>query len=67
MGTLKRKDLRPAREISDEAFLRAAAASATRAARRLERERLAEVADLEAARAERALARKRNQASPTPT
>ena len=43
MGTLRRKDLKPARKISDARFLAGAMASATKHQKRLERQRRAEL------------------------
>ena len=39
MSTMKRKDLKPRRPVSDQAFLAGAKASATKAATKLERDR----------------------------
>lgn len=47
MGIQRRKDLKPRKEISDEAFLRAAQASATRAAGRAAKERRREATEAE--------------------
>ena len=47
MSTMRRKDLKPARVISDERFLAGALASATKHQKRLERERRRELADEE--------------------
>lgn len=49
----RRRDLKPAKPVSDEALLRAAKGSATRAANRLERARRAEAAAAEARAIER--------------
>jgi hypothetical protein len=50
MSTMRRKDLKPAREISDARFLAGALASATKAQKQLERRRRAELVDLELGR-----------------
>ena len=55
MGTLRRKDLKPARKISDAAFLAGAQRSATRAANRAARRQAFDRAEAEAARQARAL------------
>ena len=47
MSTMRRKDLKPPRQLSDAAFLAGAAASATKAQPRLERERRREAAESE--------------------
>ena len=47
MGIVRRKDLKPARAVGDDAFMAAAAASATRYRNRLERARRAAAADAE--------------------
>ncbi len=54
----KRRDLKPAPKVSDEALLASAARSATRHANVMERRRRAEAADDEAVRANRNLARR---------
>jgi hypothetical protein len=53
MGTLRRKDLKPARKISDARFLAGAQASATKAQTRLERSRRAEQTSAELAAQDR--------------
>ncbi len=53
----KRRDLKPARKVSDEELLAYAARSATRHSNLMERRRRAEAADAEAVRANRNLAR----------
>ncbi len=54
----KRRDLKPARKVSDEVLLAYAARSATRHSNLMERRRRAEAADAEAVRANRDLARR---------
>lgn len=56
VGVVKRKQLRPAKPVSDERFLAAAAASATKRQNRLERERRAELHLEQARQHERSLA-----------
>lgn len=46
VSTMRRKDLKPARPISDAAFLAGAAASATKHRKRLDRQRRAELLEL---------------------
>lgn len=55
MGTLKRKDLKPKRELSDEQFLRYAQAMATRQANRAARGQRVELLEAELKRQERRL------------
>jgi hypothetical protein len=54
MATMRRKDLKPARKVSDERFLAAAKANATKAQNRLERTRRAEQTDAELVAQQRA-------------
>ena len=53
MGTIRRKQLKPAKELSDAAFLAGAARSASRARNRLERTRQVELVRAETDRIDR--------------